>query len=77
MIPTLLLLGLTALVGESRFGFGLLSKAPLGTVCRWTAERRHMVRPEVPFLQGAVKPHVPEGPWPPYEAACHPPVSFK
>ena len=28
MIPALLLLGLTALVGELGFGFGLLSKAP-------------------------------------------------
>ena len=28
MIPVLLLLGLTALVGEPGLGFGLLSKAP-------------------------------------------------
>lgn len=35
MIPTLLLLGIMALVGETGFGFGLLSKAPRD----WFAER--------------------------------------
>lgn len=35
MIPTLLLLGIMALVGETGFGSGLLSKAPRD----WFAER--------------------------------------
>lgn len=55
-------------------GLGCCQKHP-GTVCRGTAERRCAVRPEVPFLHDAVKPHVADGPWLLYEAACCPRVS--
>lgn len=75
MIPALLLLGLTALVGELGFGFGLLSKASRELFAEglWRGGVRSGLRS--PFC--AVKPCVAEGPQLLYEAACRPPASFK
>lgn len=74
MIPALLLLGLSALVGKTGLGCcqkhtgNCLQKDPGEEVCS---------RPEAPFLHGSLRCCVAEGPQLLCEAACCPHVSFK
>lgn len=74
MIPALLLLGLSALVGET--GLGCCQKHT-GNSLQKAMERRFAVRPEAPFLHSSVRSCVAEGPQLLYKAACCPHRSFK
>lgn len=74
MIPALLLLGLSVLVGKT--GLGCCQKQT-GNCLQQELGEEVCSRPGAPFLHGSVRSGMAEGPQLLYEVACCPHVPFK